>query len=108
MEPNHDMLGDVYRITKENNHMLHAMRRRALVGGLIKFIIWAVLILGPVWFYMTYLNASVQKVLDTFTQIQSTGAKAEAQLRAFQQSISELQAKIPGLPTAAPSPTTTQ
>jgi hypothetical protein len=100
MEPNRDMLVDIYKMVKENNHMLHSMRRRALIGGLLKFIIWTLLIVAPFWFYMTYLNTSVQQILSTFKQMQATGANAQSQLEAFQKSITDLENKIPGFPHA--------
>ena len=96
MDPNRDMLVDIFKMTKENNQILHGMRRRAMIGGLLKFVIWTALLLAPIWFYMTYLNASVQKMLATFNQLQTTGADAQAQISAFQKSIIDLEAKIPG------------
>ncbi|MDP3645473.1 MAG: hypothetical protein Q8R25_00075 [bacterium] len=96
MDPNREMMNDIYKMTKENNQMLHGMRRRALIGGLLKFIIWTVLLLAPIWFYMAYLNDSVQKIMSTFSQVQATGASAQVQLDAFQKTIRDLQSKIPG------------
>jgi hypothetical protein len=81
------MLVDIFKMVKDNNHMLHTMRRHALIGGLLKFALWSALIIAPIWFYMTYLNANVQKMVTMYNQLQVTGADAQAQLQAFQKSI---------------------
>ena len=44
MPPNAD-LQEVLRLTKENNKMLHKMRRNAFWGGVIKFVLYAVVFL---------------------------------------------------------------
>ena len=84
MPPNQD-LQEILRLTKENNRMLHAMRRNAFWGGVIKFILYAlVLVVAPLWLYTTYLAPMMEQVLDTYQQIQGTGAKAQAQFGDFQ------------------------
>jgi hypothetical protein len=95
MEPNREMLADIFKMVKENNHMLHSMRRRALIGGLLKFVIWTILFVAPIWFYMTYLNASVQNMLHTVDQVRSTGNQAQTQLNSFADSLKELESKLP-------------
>jgi len=84
MPPNDD-LKEVLRLTKDNNRMLHAMRRNAFWGGLIKFILYAVvLVAAPLWLYATYLAPMMEQLLDTYQQVQGTGAKAQAQWSDFQ------------------------
>ena len=100
MDPNRDMLNDLYKMTKENNQMLHAMRRHAFVGGVLKLIIWVILFLAPIWFYMTYLNADVQKILVTFGQLQTSGQNAQAKINALQNSFQNVLGNIPGYPHA--------
>jgi hypothetical protein len=95
MEPNREMLTDIFKMVKENNQILHAMRRRALLGGVLKFIIWTILLIAPIWFYMTYLNATVQNMLHTVDQMRSTGASAQTQLDSFVDTLKELESKLP-------------
>ena len=90
------MLRETYRLSKENNQMLHAMRRNAFWGGIIKFIIYAAFVIVPLWFYMQYLAPVMNEALSAMQQMQGTGAKAQAQLSDFQNMIKELQSKIPG------------
>ena len=87
-------LQELKRLTEDNNRMLHAMRRNAFWGGLIKFVIYAALLLAPIWFYMTYLDATVQRMLNTFNQVQGTGAKASAQFSDFENMWKEFQSKF--------------
>ena len=64
--------------------MLHSMRRRAFWGGMLKVLIWAGLIVLPIWFYSAYLAPVVQSLQQTINQVQGTGAKAQVQLDSFQ------------------------
>ena len=89
MPPNQD-LQEILRLTKENNHMLHKMRRNALWGGILKFILYAVLfVAAPLWLYATYLGPMMEQVLDTYNQVQGTGAKAKAQFSGIQNVIDQ-------------------
>ena len=90
------MLQETYRLAKENNKMLHTMRRNAFWGGILKFVIYAAFLLAPLWFYMQYLAPTLNQALQTMQQAQGTGAKAEAQLASFQQALQRLESKIPG------------
>ena len=85
MEVNDETLTELVRLTRDNNRMLHAMRRNAFWGGLIKFILYAVvLVAAPLWLYATYLAPMMEQLLDTYQQVQGTGAKAQAQWSDFQ------------------------
>lgn len=74
-----DKLNEILRITKENNKMLHAMRRSAWLGGIFKLLMWAAFIIVPLWLYMQYLAPVMQSMLESYQQIQGTSAKAQAQ-----------------------------
>ena len=85
---------EMYRLTRENNRMLHSMRRHAFWGGLIKFIIYAVLLLAPIWFYMTYLDSAVQQMLQTMQKIQGTGTSAQVQINNFADMLKQFESKF--------------
>ncbi len=85
---------EMYRLTRENNRMLHAMRRNAFWGGILKFIFWSAILIAPIWFYMTYLNATVEKMLHTIDQVQGTGAKAQAQVSGWENAWKQFEAKF--------------
>lgn len=55
MEPTND-LQELLDLTKENNRLLKAMRRDALIGGIVKMLIWIALIGGSFYFSMQFLT----------------------------------------------------
>ena len=69
-------LEQVLRLAKENNHMLRSMRRNAWLGGIIKLLIYAGLIVIPFWLYLQYL-APVMGAL-TSLSIRSSKCKERA------------------------------
>jgi hypothetical protein len=103
MDPYSGQQSEIYKLVRENNKMLHAMRRNAFWGGLFKFVIYAIFFLGPLWFYMTYLNGTVQQMLKTVEQVQGTGVKAQEQLGIFQELLKQLESKLPAFMRASTS-----
>ncbi|MBI4080029.1 hypothetical protein HY414_02275 [Candidatus Kaiserbacteria bacterium] len=92
MEVNDHTLTELLRLTQENNRMLHKMRRNAIWGGIIKFVLYAVvLVIAPLWLYATYLAPIMDQMLETYQQIQGTGAKAQAQFSDFQNMLKQFQ-----------------
>ena len=92
MEINDQTLTELVRLTQDNNRMLHKMRRNALWGGILKFVLYAlVLIAAPLWLYATYLGPMMEQVLDTYKDVQGTGAKAQAQFSDFQNLLKQFQ-----------------
>ena len=98
----HDqMLRETYRLAKENNKMLRTMRRHALWGGIVKFLLYAALLLIPAYIYLQYLAPIMQQMLNTMNEIQGTGAKAQAQFMDWQQTLEQLKGKIPGMSSSS-------
>ena|ERR1700690_2277394 len=87
-------LQEMYRLTKENNRMLHAMRRSAFWGGLLKFILYAVLLVAPIWFYLTYINGTVQNLVQAIDKIEGTGQAAQTQFTGLEASWKQLEARF--------------
>ena len=79
IEYENDKFDELLRLTKENNKMLHAMRRSAFFGGIFKLLMWAAFIIVPLWLYMQYLAPVMQSMLESYQQLQGTSAKAQAQ-----------------------------
>ncbi|MFA5877631.1 MAG: hypothetical protein WC880_04720 [Candidatus Paceibacterota bacterium] len=65
-------LSEMYEFTKENNHMLKAMRRDAFIGGIIKFIVWVVLFIVLPYIAWLFIQPYLQGVLDTYQNVQKT------------------------------------
>jgi len=53
---------ELYRLTKENNRILHSMRRNAFWGGILKTILYLVALGIPIWLYFAYLYPVVQQI----------------------------------------------
>lgn len=86
---------EILRLTKENNRMLHKMRRHAFWGGLIKFVLYALIfVAAPLWLYATYLAPITEQVLSTYSQIQGTGAQAQVQLSNIQDLFKQFQSQF--------------
>ncbi len=68
-------LKEIYRLTKENNKMLHSLKRHAFWGGMFKLLLYALALGVPVWLYFTYVAPVVKQVEATVTS--ATGKKTE-------------------------------
>ena len=97
IEYDQDKLDELLRVARENNRMLHAMRRRAWLGGIFKFVLWAAFLLIPLWFYMQYLAPMVEQMLRTYQQLQGSGAAAQTQLSGFQEALQKFQSMYAGM-----------
>jgi hypothetical protein len=98
MEPmeSNEMLRETYRLSLENNKMLHKMRRNAFWGGIIKFAFYfLILVVAPLWLYSAYLAPLVQSVQDTVSQVEGTNAKVQAQFGSLQDTWKQFQSKLP-------------
>ncbi len=96
LDPEQGQQREIYRLVRENNQMLHKMRRHAFWGGILRFIFLTAILLAPIWFYMTYLNATVEKMLHTIDQIQGTGGKAQVQMGGLEQIWKDFESKFSG------------
>jgi hypothetical protein len=50
------MVEESLTLSRENNRLLKAMRRDALIGGIAKIMIWAALIIASLYFSMKFLE----------------------------------------------------
>lgn len=90
-----DKLEELLRLTKDNNRMLHKMRRNAFFGSVVKFVVWAAFVIIPLWLYMQYLAPVMTSVMDTMEQIQGTNANAQAQFGGMSESLQKLRDQFP-------------
>lgn len=65
-------LSEMYELTKENNHMLKAMRRDAFIGGIVKFIVWVALFIILPYIAWLFIQPYLQGALDTYQNVQKT------------------------------------
>ncbi|HUQ30114.1 MAG TPA: hypothetical protein VM103_01190 [Candidatus Paceibacterota bacterium] len=55
------LLEETLSLSRENNRMLHALRRSAWIGFIWKVLLWAGFILVPLYLYQQYLGPIFQK-----------------------------------------------
>jgi len=97
MPPDHrPLLEEIHRLTQENNRLLHKMHRSAIWGRLFTLVFYAVIFLTPVWLYFTYLNGTVQQLLDAYQKAQGAGAQGQSQFQQIQQAIQQFESKLQG------------
>jgi hypothetical protein len=62
----HALLLETHQLVRENNKMLHAARRSAIIGGILKIAMYAAFIVLPTYFFYTnivpMLTATSEKV----------------------------------------------
>lgn len=89
---------EIYRLAKENNKMLHAMRRNSFLGGIVKVIFYIlILVIAPLYVYSTYVQPLVANLEQTMQQVQGTNAKAQAQFGSLESMLKQAGSIIPSL-----------
>jgi hypothetical protein len=107
MDPNtQDAIRETLRLTRENNQMLHSMRRHAFLGSVIKFVVYVALLIAPIWFYLTYLSGSVNTLIADLNKVEGTTSAAQTQFNGFATAIKNIESHLPSF-MQAPAATTT-
>lgn len=96
-------LQEIYRLTKENNQMLRAMRSHARWHLIYRLLMFVAIVAALIWFYLNFIGPSLQQMLDALNKIQGASTQAHDQLSSFTNSLEKLRSFIPGGSTAATS-----
>ncbi|MHB8651744.1 MAG: hypothetical protein ACYC8S_01255 [Minisyncoccota bacterium] len=68
MDPNdRELLDEVVALSRENNEILRAMRRRQRVGGVVRAVYWLVILGSMVGAYY-YFQPQMQSVIDLYNR----------------------------------------
>jgi hypothetical protein len=94
---NDDLLKETYKLTRENNRMIHAMRRNAFIGGIIKIVIYAALIGVPIWLLVTYVYPILNTAVGTLNQVQGQVQQVQGAGSAGINNLLEQVKNIPGI-----------
>lgn len=62
---------ELLELTRENNKLLHKIRRHAVWGSVFSILYWAFILGVPVVLYYYYLQPYLGQVLDTYSGIQN-------------------------------------
>lgn len=66
----YDMLREIADLSRENNEMLHTMRRHAFLGGFFKLVVYLVMLFIPFWIYETYFSSTMNSMIGLANQAQ--------------------------------------
>lgn len=68
MDPNdRELLDEVVALSRENNEILRAMRRRQRIGGMVRTLYWLVILGSMVGAYY-YFQPQMQSVIDMYNK----------------------------------------
>jgi hypothetical protein len=76
---------EIRKLVKDNNRMLHSMRRNAFIVGFFKFLMYAAIIGGSYWVYVTYAAPLLTSLLTQLKNLNDTGAQVQQQIGSLQQ-----------------------
>ena len=65
-----EKLSEMYEFTKENNRMLHAMRRNARIGSIAKLLFWIFILVVLPYSAWLYVQPYVQEIQGTYNSVQ--------------------------------------
>lgn len=95
-----DLLQETYKIARDNNRMLHAMRRNAFLGGVLKIVIYSAFVIIPLWFFAKYVSPILNSAVSTLNQVQGgidSTTNAGAQVGAQFSGLLDQLKNIPGI-----------
>lgn len=60
---------ELLELTRDNNKLLHKMRRHAIYGNIMRLFYWAVIFGVPVALYYYYLQPYLGQLMDTYDTV---------------------------------------
>jgi hypothetical protein len=97
MEPmNGPQLHEIYQLVRDNNKMLHAMRRNAFWGGLFRLVMYLAFIGVPIWLYFSYLAPIVKQMDATLSAATGKKIQLEGQIGDWAKTYEEYKARFTG------------
>ena len=97
-----DLLERTFKLARDNNRMLQAMSRAALMNGLLRVVAWIVVAGGALWLYANYLGPVLNSATHTVNQAQSASNSASQQLQSIQNAISAIEHVLPNIGSTTP------
>lgn len=88
---------EIYKLAKDNNRMLHAMRRDAFIQGFFKFVIYAAMIAISVWLYIYYIGPLLMSLLKSLQTVANTGAEVQQKAGDIQQTAQQQLSSVSNL-----------
>jgi hypothetical protein len=90
------MLQEILELSRENNRLLRSMQRRAVWGGIIKFVLYIALFIGlPIWLYATYFSPIMNQMLEVYSAVGGAGNEAELQINGLKETLERFKTFLP-------------
>ena len=106
---NQEKLEEIYKISLENNHLLHGMRNRERIGNILRVVYWLVILgaLGGAYYYVKpaidSISANKSKIQDTLNQFEQLRSQFP-EMKALQDLFKQI--KSSGMPATKTATTT--
>lgn len=88
---------EIYKLTKDNNRMLHSMRRDAFIHGFFKFAIYAAIIGISIWMYIYYIGPLLMSLLKSLQTVANTGVEVQQKAGDIQQTAQQQLSSVSSL-----------
>lgn len=87
-----ELLEKTFEFARENNRMLHAQRRAAFIGGIIRLIVWlGLLVILPYYLYTLYIQPYLPALQNAYATAKGASDTAQSiQLPAIPPSLIDL------------------
>ena len=93
--PERGYLKEIYELIKENNRMLHRMRRNSIIGGILKFFWWIlILFVLPAAAYYYYVEPQIKQLQNAYQGAQNSALKIEGLPDSIARQFQDLLAKF--------------
>ncbi len=80
-----DQAKELVELTRQNNRMLKDMRRDAMIGGIIQFVWWVILVIVLPYFTWLFLQPYLEGMLNAYQSAQGQSAQVTDALNQLQQ-----------------------
>ena len=91
---------DMYQLVRDNNHMLHAQRKTALIGTFFKVIFYIVFIILPLLYSIKYLAPMLAPALKMAQQMQGGTSTSQIDMAKFGDYMKQLESMLPSIGTS--------
>jgi len=67
-----EKLNEMFEMVRQNNAMLRTMRRNAMVGSIIKFVFWILLLVVVPYYVWQYFQPYLEEIQNTYQSVHGT------------------------------------
>ena len=92
---NEEQTQEMFQMVRDNNKMLHAMRRSHVVGSFFKVIFYVVFVIIPLLYSIKYLAPMLQPFLNTAKQMQGGNSANQIDMSKLADYVKQFEAMLP-------------